>query len=31
MSDEEWVNYAAVTDEEWTTCVKRDFGLDVEL
>jgi NAD(P)-dependent dehydrogenase (short-subunit alcohol dehydrogenase family) len=31
MSDEEWVRYAAVTDEEWAACVKRDFGLDVEL
>ena len=31
MSDEEWVNYAAVTDGEWVARVKRDFGLDVEL
>jgi NAD(P)-dependent dehydrogenase (short-subunit alcohol dehydrogenase family) len=31
MSDEEWVNYAAVTDAEWVARVKRDFGLDVEL
>jgi NAD(P)-dependent dehydrogenase (short-subunit alcohol dehydrogenase family) len=31
MSDEAWVSYAAVTDEEWAACVKRDFGMDVGL
>jgi NAD(P)-dependent dehydrogenase (short-subunit alcohol dehydrogenase family) len=31
MSDEDWVSHAAVTDNEWVTRVKRDFGLDVEL
>ena len=31
MSDEDWVNWAAVSDEEWMARVKRDFGLDVKL
>jgi len=31
MTDEQWINYAAVTDAEWVASVKRDFGLDVEL
>ncbi len=31
MTDEDWVDYPAVTDEEWSARVKRDFGLDVEL
>ena len=31
MSDEQWVDWAAVTDEEWVARVKRDFGLDVQL
>jgi NAD(P)-dependent dehydrogenase (short-subunit alcohol dehydrogenase family) len=30
-SDEDWVNWGAITDEEWVALVKRDFGLDVEL
>jgi NAD(P)-dependent dehydrogenase (short-subunit alcohol dehydrogenase family) len=31
MTDEQWVDYAAVTDEEWAARLKRDFGMDVEL
>ena len=31
MSDEDWVNWAAATDEEWVARVKRDFGLVVVL
>ncbi|HEY1497438.1 MAG TPA: SDR family oxidoreductase [Candidatus Solibacter sp.] len=31
MTDEQWVDYAAVTDEGWVARVKRDFGMDVEL
>lgn len=31
MSDEDWVNWGAATDEEWAARVKRDFGLEVEL
>lgn len=31
MSDEDWVDYPAVSDEAWAARVKRDFGLDVEL
>jgi NAD(P)-dependent dehydrogenase (short-subunit alcohol dehydrogenase family) len=30
-SDEDWVAWGAITDEEWVALVKRDFGLDVEL
>ncbi len=28
MTDEDWVNWNAVSDEEWYTSVERDFGLD---
>lgn len=28
MSDEEWVNWNAVSDEEWYNAVERDFGLN---
>jgi hypothetical protein len=31
MRDEDWVNWAALTDEEWLARVKRDFGLDLQL
>jgi NAD(P)-dependent dehydrogenase (short-subunit alcohol dehydrogenase family) len=31
MSDEDWVNWAALPDEEWLARVKRDFGLELEL
>ena len=31
MSDEEYINWNAATDDEWAARVKRDFGLDVEL
>jgi NAD(P)-dependent dehydrogenase (short-subunit alcohol dehydrogenase family) len=31
MSDEDWVNWSAATDEEWLASVKRDFGLDLQL
>jgi NAD(P)-dependent dehydrogenase (short-subunit alcohol dehydrogenase family) len=31
MSDEQWIDWAAVTDEEWAARVKRDFGLDLDL
>jgi NAD(P)-dependent dehydrogenase (short-subunit alcohol dehydrogenase family) len=31
MSDEDWVNWAALRDEEWLARVKRDFGLELEL
>jgi len=28
MSDEEWVNWNSVNDEEWYNAVERDFGLN---
>lgn len=28
MTDEEWVDWNAATDEEWYTSVENDFGLD---
>jgi NAD(P)-dependent dehydrogenase (short-subunit alcohol dehydrogenase family) len=31
MTDEQWIDSVAVTDEEWAARVKRDFGLDVVL
>jgi hypothetical protein len=31
MRDEDWVNWAALTDEEWLARVKRDFGLELQL
>jgi NAD(P)-dependent dehydrogenase (short-subunit alcohol dehydrogenase family) len=31
MTDEQWIDGGAVTDEEWVARVKQDFGLDVEL
>jgi len=31
QSDEQWVNFGAQTDEEWTAQVARDFGLHVKL
>uniref|UniRef100_Q02B17 Short-chain dehydrogenase/reductase SDR n=1 Tax=Solibacter usitatus (strain Ellin6076) TaxID=234267 RepID=Q02B17_SOLUE len=31
MTDEQWVDGGAVTDEEWIARMKRDFGIDVEL
>lgn len=31
MSDEQWVDSAAVTDAEWVAGVKRNLGLDVKL
>lgn len=29
MTDEEWVNWNSVSDEEWYSAVERDFGLNV--
>jgi NAD(P)-dependent dehydrogenase (short-subunit alcohol dehydrogenase family) len=31
MSDEDWISWNTVSDDEWLARVKRDFGLDVEL
>jgi hypothetical protein len=31
MTDEQWVDWASVSDREWAASIKRDFGLDVEL
>ncbi|MCC5941505.1 MAG: hypothetical protein JJU37_08175, partial [Balneolaceae bacterium] len=28
MTDEEWVNWNSVSDEEWYNAVERDFGLN---
>lgn len=31
MSDEQWTAWGALNDEDWTSIVKRDLGLDVNL
>jgi hypothetical protein len=31
MTDEQWIDGGAVTDEEWIARVKLDFGIDVQL
>jgi NAD(P)-dependent dehydrogenase (short-subunit alcohol dehydrogenase family) len=31
MTDEEWVTFGSLSDEDWTARVKRDFGMDVRL
>jgi NAD(P)-dependent dehydrogenase (short-subunit alcohol dehydrogenase family) len=31
MSDEQWVASAAITDDEWVSYVRRNFGLNVNL
>jgi hypothetical protein len=31
MTDEEWVTFGALSDEDWTARIKRDFGMDIRL
>ena len=31
MTDEEWIAWNSVSDEEWVNAVKNDFGMDVKL
>ena len=31
MTDEQWVNFGALSDEEWAARINRDFGMNVTL
>jgi hypothetical protein len=30
MTDEQWVDWNAVSDEEWYASVERDFGMKLQ-